>query len=257
MIAEIHGKISRTGGNLSDRLEDQLTGDIFGALRYLPFQEGIGPLLQAAHIEELSALAAACKLDAWADCLSFWPYHREGELDALIQTGDLVVGIEVKYHSGLSSDDEVENQETGEAEAWEQSCNQLARESRIVRELAGDTRFPALIFIADEAACVSVCQDVGRRNILAQGVRVGFLSWQEILLVLEGLYNEDPFRACVLADMAALLKRKGFARFAEFDPMGDRPVRPDLFFRYAHREKAGFHFQTELMVEGDKYYEYR
>jgi|GEM_PF-4181867 len=34
MLAEIHNKISGTGSNLSDRLEDQLTGDFFGTLRY-------------------------------------------------------------------------------------------------------------------------------------------------------------------------------------------------------------------------------
>lgn len=56
MIAEIHGKISATGSNLSDRLEDKLTGDIFGSLRYLPFELGIGPILSAAQIPELSKL---------------------------------------------------------------------------------------------------------------------------------------------------------------------------------------------------------
>ena len=41
MIAEIRGKISSSGSNLSDRLEDKLTGDVFGALRYLEFDEVI------------------------------------------------------------------------------------------------------------------------------------------------------------------------------------------------------------------------
>lgn len=41
MIAEIHSKISSSGSNLSDRLEDQLTGDFFGAIGYLPFQVGL------------------------------------------------------------------------------------------------------------------------------------------------------------------------------------------------------------------------
>ncbi|MFU1797790.1 hypothetical protein ACM1RC_28260 [Paenibacillus azoreducens] len=33
MIAEIHSKISSSGSNLSNRLEDQLTGDFFGDIR--------------------------------------------------------------------------------------------------------------------------------------------------------------------------------------------------------------------------------
>ncbi|MEK4246582.1 hypothetical protein MKZ20_14770 [Psychrobacillus sp. FSL K6-2684] len=42
MIAEIRGKISRSGSNLTERLEDNLTGNVFGALRYLPYERGNG-----------------------------------------------------------------------------------------------------------------------------------------------------------------------------------------------------------------------
>jgi len=35
MISEIKGKISASGSNLTDRLEDKLTGDFFGTLQYL------------------------------------------------------------------------------------------------------------------------------------------------------------------------------------------------------------------------------
>jgi len=34
-IAEIHGKISSSGSNISDRLEDLLTADVFGTFKYL------------------------------------------------------------------------------------------------------------------------------------------------------------------------------------------------------------------------------
>ena len=45
MIAEIHGKISSSGSNLSDRMEDKLTGNFFGNLRYLPYEKGFKLLL--------------------------------------------------------------------------------------------------------------------------------------------------------------------------------------------------------------------
>lgn len=45
VIAELHNKISQNGSNLSDRLEDQLTGDFFGSIRYLPFEIGLKPVL--------------------------------------------------------------------------------------------------------------------------------------------------------------------------------------------------------------------
>ena len=48
MIAEIRGKISHTSSNLTERLEDHLTGNVFGSLRYLPFSLGkeINPLTE-------------------------------------------------------------------------------------------------------------------------------------------------------------------------------------------------------------------
>ncbi|HDR7537277.1 hypothetical protein [Bacillus toyonensis] len=45
MIAEIYGKISSDGSNLSERLEDKLTGDIFGSLRYLPYRKELYQLV--------------------------------------------------------------------------------------------------------------------------------------------------------------------------------------------------------------------
>jgi hypothetical protein len=48
LLAEIHGKISSEGSNLSERLEDQLTANVFGTLRYLPFHKGIKPIFSKA-----------------------------------------------------------------------------------------------------------------------------------------------------------------------------------------------------------------
>lgn len=48
LLAEIHGKISSDGSNLSERLEDQLTANVFGTSRYLPFHKGIKPILSKA-----------------------------------------------------------------------------------------------------------------------------------------------------------------------------------------------------------------
>ena len=44
VMAELCGKVSRSGANISDRSEDLLTSDTFGALRYLPPDEGLIPM---------------------------------------------------------------------------------------------------------------------------------------------------------------------------------------------------------------------
>ena len=39
--------------------------------------------------------------------IKFWPKHDLGELDVLLEFDNCYIGIEVKYKSGLSSDDQL------------------------------------------------------------------------------------------------------------------------------------------------------
>ncbi|WP_219620159.1 hypothetical protein [Bacillus canaveralius] len=82
MIAEIHNKISKTDSNLSDRLEDQLTGDFFGTIRYLPFDMALKQVLLGVQYQDFQAQVV------WQTLLSqsygnntefeFWPRYQEG-----------------------------------------------------------------------------------------------------------------------------------------------------------------------------------
>jgi hypothetical protein len=47
MIAEIKGKLWQTGYNLNEMLEDNLTGNFFEALRYIPFDLALRNILSA------------------------------------------------------------------------------------------------------------------------------------------------------------------------------------------------------------------
>ena len=40
MIAEIKGKVNRDNTNLTELREDELTGNLFGCLRYISFNNG-------------------------------------------------------------------------------------------------------------------------------------------------------------------------------------------------------------------------
>lgn len=102
MIAELHGKISSRGTNLRETSEDNLTGNFFGALRYIPFSKGIKKiLLEAIDKSNFNNYEA----EEWAEKIEFWPYHKDGELDLIIDFNLVTIGIEVKYNSGLSSED--------------------------------------------------------------------------------------------------------------------------------------------------------
>lgn len=256
MIAELHGKISGSGSNLSDRLEDNLTGDVFGALRYLPFQMGMAQILKAVHIEGLTKYVSQLELSYWGDCIQFWPYHELGELDVFLEFDNAVIGIEVKYLSGLSSDDEVDNSISATDILHEESRNQLARESRIVKEWSCGQKPAYLLFVANDSACASICQNVQDRNILAPGVLLGYVSWQEILIQLSRLTPKSPYERLIVDDLIQLLNRKGFERFHNFRLNNCENINPNEYFSYDYTPSE-FTFNLPQTVHKGDYYEYR
>lgn len=253
MIAELHGKISSTGSNLHDRLEDQLTGDIFGSLRYLPYGLGIAPILLAAKVP--APVVEGGAPEVWIDRITFWPREELGELDVRIDLDDAVVGIEVKYQSDLSSDDGADYSHITIEEAERDSVNQLSRESRIVRDWAGSRKKAFLILVARDSECARIVSDVTARNLIAAGVELCSVSWQDILLVLEKQQSGNLVYTRILEDMAALLKRKKFERFHGFD--SDLPaVCAGGFFPYQYKQDSGLRLPQGPIVDGGTYYEF-
>ena len=210
MVEEFYGKISRSGSNLSDNLEDKLTGDFFGTLRYLEFCDGLQPILCGAlhksekHQEESQT---AIQLIKNVNCtnirdgehIKFWPKHDRGELDVLLDFDNCCIGIEVKLNSGLSSDD------------------QLMREAEILCDLAKDKE-KILLFIAGHESCVSGYRAY-KAVIRKQGVCFVFASWEDILQSMKDLLNggnESKYtfgQRLMIRDLVRLLTRKGFDTF--------------------------------------------
>ena len=210
MVEEFYGKISRSGSNLSDNLEDKLTGDFFGTLRYLEFCDGLQPILCGAlHISEKhqEESQTAIQLIKNVNCtnirdgehIKFWPKHDRGELDVLLDFDNCCVGIEVKLNSGLSSDD------------------QLMREAEILCDLAEDKE-KILLFIAGHESCVSVYRAY-KAVIRKQGVCFVFASWEDILQSMKDLLNGGDGskytfgQRLMISDLVKLLTRKGFDPF--------------------------------------------
>jgi len=73
-IAEIRGKISETGTNLSERMEDLLTSDIFGCMRYLPAKKALIPFLQTAYSLHGNILTTPSEVIRVH--YSFWPWLK-------------------------------------------------------------------------------------------------------------------------------------------------------------------------------------
>ncbi len=251
MIAEIKGKISSTGSNLSDRLEDKLTGDVFGHIKYLPAQWGIIPILQACHFDNKEKQELAnCLLEDDNFTYHFWPNYEDGEPDLILKSKNAIILIEVKYLSGLSSDDEVEDPEV--------SRNQLARESKILQKIRADKK-AFLIFLAPKESAATIHRQTLEKNQIGNEVAFAYLSWSSLLEALITVFHNDylefPFNH-ILNDTIQLLKHKGFERFKSFKLYITKDVTCDAFCFNRTINKTPFTFQTTSKITTD-HYEFR
>ena len=245
MVEEFYGKISRSGSNLSDNLEDKLTGDFFGTFRYMDFCDGLQPILCGAlhksekHQEESQT---AIQLIENVKCtnireeyIKFWPKHDRVELDVLLEFDNCCIGIEVKLNSGLSSDD------------------QLIREAEILCDLAEDKE-KILLFIAGHESCVSVYRaykDVIRK----QGVCFVFASWEDILESMKDLLNGGKGskytfgQRLMISDLVRLLKRKGFDTFLSMtNGISNESIEKDEYFMADHHKDYRTNYKNAAFV---------
>jgi hypothetical protein len=261
MIAEIHGKLSSTGSNLHDRLEDNLTGDVFGSLRYIPYNMAMKQILEnAIYPRSLASLLKDIQANFWKDNIRFWPYDEEGELDALFEFEDIVIGIEVKFLSGLSSDDNIDYSETTIEKSSEEekkiSHQQLSREARIVAKVSNKKK-KLLIFIADSLTCSNVYEDTIKRDLIKEGVELGYITWQSFFHELTKLKLENEFYNLIIEDLIKLLKRKKLDRFKDMNLDVDFTVDPSSYFHFNHGVKDTINFHIDTKIRGDLHYEFK
>ncbi len=226
MKAEIHGKISKDGSNLSERLEDKLTGDFFGALRYLPSELGFGRIFKS--IENVKSNretdGSFCIDNASTLNVDFWERFDSGEVDLYLETETCCYAIEVKYLSGLSSDDDTEFtigdeiQESGDE--IQESNHQLVKYARSLESTKVDLD-KALILVAPISLGVPIISRLAQRNYLdmPSNVKLGFISWQQILLDLKSIDTGavERWQKLIIEDLIQLLEVKGFDIFQNFN----------------------------------------
>lgn len=131
--------------------------------------------------------------------IKFWPKHDRGELDVLLEFDNCYIGIEVKFQSGLSSDD------------------QLIREANILCDLPKDKK-KILLFIAKHESCISIYRKY-KKDISKQGVHFVFASWEDILQSMKDILNGGKGskytfgQKLMIRDLVRLLTRKDFDTF--------------------------------------------
>lgn len=198
MIAEIYHKFSTD-------LEDVLTGDFFGAMRYMPFNRGLNQIFKNYAVSEDPQVTHILSNAADDDFnFEFWKRSENGlvEIDGFIPLTSVEIGIEVKYRSGLSGGDQLEK----EAQVLDEWCN-------------GKEKLLILIGEAEEARAIYI-ENKDKR--VFRDVHLAYLSWQDILLGLDQVLISSSYEKKMIEDLKTLLREKGFVSFEGFSI--DQPV---------------------------------
>jgi len=240
-IAEIRGKISDTGINLSERMEDLLTSDIFGCMRYLPPEKALLPFLHTAcslHGNVFTIPDGIIKIH-----YSFWPWLNlpgripcEPDVVLGLETNGRavhVVLVEAKYYSDLSSEED----------------ERLEPNDQLARELDNlDGASPLDLGWKPELHIVSrtllfLTRDMGiPRSLLAQSLAeykrkrnrdgdIFWASWRFLPFILEQNLEKEssPGNIAVLEDMLRLLFRKELTMFRGVEPVTEYFALPEFY----------------------------
>lgn len=246
-IAEIRGKISETGVNLSERMEDLLTSDILGCMRYVPPDRLLMPFLSTACSFHGMPLRIPDRIVQTH--YSFWPWLKvpgcipcEPDVAIGLETTARTVHlflIEAKYYSGLSSDED-ERPEPNDQLA-RQLDNLLAIRIETLHWRRGlKTASRNLIFVTQH---MGMPRDLLRQSLSEYEYKKGkvgdifWTSWRFLPQIIDSALAREtnPEYATVMRDMLKLLIRKGLVFFTGVDPVTEPFEIPD-FYRVSPRQ---------------------
>lgn len=241
-IAEIRGKIADSGTNLSERMEDLLTSDVFGCLRYIPAERVLLPFLETG----LSFHGSTFRMDDEVAKVhsAFWPWLTppgcipcEPDVVFGFETDRRqvhIVMIEAKYYSELSSEEDQRPEPN----------DQLARElDNLNSTTAFMLKWNPNLEVASRSL-VYVTQDMGMprddiANSLAEyerkrgsGGDIYWTSWRLLAPILETelAAEADPTYRAVIGDLLKLMLRKGLTMFRGVQPCLFRLASTDFEF---------------------------
>lgn len=206
------------------RQEDLLTADVFGALRYLPFREGLGPVLAAAKTIDGVDLASWSKDKqlVWEEFseakLLFWPRvaGHEPDLLVLLRRADeapaLAVLIEVKLHAEQHSID-------GVSQLGFYTRSLLDGMLQTDLEEALPSLLPAVLLTAD-ADVPAEQLHTARQELAALEERTEafWVGWRDVAAVVHRLLDRKRDKGApahelaLLEDLEADLAERGFPR---------------------------------------------
>jgi hypothetical protein len=227
-IAEIHGKLSPYRPNgCHDRMEDLLTSDVFGTMKYAGWKLGFMDWLRSATSPYTGTSASS--LLPKDDVISrvhfeFWPTLANGrEPDVLLgielQDGHIIqIMVEAKYLSG-ASDIYLDAENMTPYYSGDQIADQVD---------SFPERFPGLednpvsaclhFYVTAHSSCPMDAYENAKPHIDRNDIPLFWVNWQNLSSYLKRALQEaenDQLRA-LLSDLLQLLERKELLPFNGF-----------------------------------------
>ncbi len=203
LAAQLRGKLTRK----EEDLEDLLTSNVFGSIRYSPPEKALIPLLAAAEDSNgFNPLRNLPKISAVT--YEFWPYLEDGngnarEPDVLIRImhetkHQTILLVEAKYKSGKSS----------EADDGIELNDQLASEWDILIKKEKSAT-PYLLYVTADFSYPK--EDIEKSQSEFEKKRNGrldvvWISWRKLPTILN---SDEP----ILKDLSEILRKQGLTFF--------------------------------------------
>ncbi|MCR5101751.1 MAG: hypothetical protein K6B41_10395 [Butyrivibrio sp.] len=202
MIAEINQKTCNAMLSHTESLEDELTGDFFGTLRYFPYMRGLHKILLKYAVSYDKAFRSAIEgisTDEYFD-MEFWKKSKNnyGEMDAFLSVENVRIGIDNVYRCPPFDDNA-----------------QLIRDAKMMNEWC-ETEEMLLLLVAREEDTRKI-YIANCRKPHFQKVHFGYITWENIFLGLDLIETQTRYEEIIVKDLRELLKAKGFMSFDGFD----------------------------------------
>lgn len=239
-IAELHGKLSPDQPyGCHDRMEDLLTSDVFGTMRYAGWSRGFLDWIHGAEavpvlegpikpVSEILPVSHVRTVD-----FAFWPTlpnGRQPDVVLLFQCQDkssVLIVVEVKYLSG-TSDYEIPDERDDYARTGNQIADQvIGIASLSVEKVCEWLRLPRAprvrervhLFVTKDAWLPVPVYEIALAYLPAPWpVPAYWLSWTSLAKHLEPHKQQpDPGCAALVEDLLALLRRKELMPYGGFD----------------------------------------
>ncbi len=229
--AVIRGKISSSGTNLSERLEDLLTSEVFSRLRYLKPGEAIIPILNKIQNSKTGKPLEELSVDPTQKVsYQFWPYINNIEPDLflivpLVNGKQMAVLVECKHKSGKSPRAVKDGKKADKLELAKN--DQLVREYLIVEDLKKQYHKAILLYITghseipddelkDSASLVGSISSQTKKMFYESTFWIG---WADIWRILHDQFHdidESSPPGMIIEDIVKLLAHHGYRDFQKF-----------------------------------------